>query len=456
MESNPDPSSTSYLIEILFLVFLTAVNAFFASAEMAFVSLNKNHVKTLAQEGNKRAKLLQDLIEEPNKFLSTIQVAITLAGFLASASAATSMSDDVGGALTRWGLPYGPQIAIVIVTIILSYFTLVFGELFPKRIALQNSEKVALFCVRPVSVIAKLATPFVKLLSFSVTLLLKLVGKDKYDDSDAYSEEEIRSLLEAGQEAGRINEAGKEMINSIFEFDDMLAYEVMTPRTEVYAIDINDPLTEYVDEMLQQRYARVPVYDKDSDNIIGILFMKDFILEARAKGFDQVDIRSILKKPYFVPESKKIDDLFRELQESKTHIAILIDEYGGFVGIVTIEDLIEEVMGNIDDEYDDDEPKIEQLDETTWMVDGAFDLDDLNEELEIEFESENYETIGGLVIELIGEIPEDDEAEDRVMEYKGCTLTVESVKDRRIEKVRIHLLPQPEEEEQSGETKEVE
>ena len=185
MESNPDPSSTSYLVEILFLVFLTCVNAFFASAEMAFVSLNKNRVKTMAQEGNKRAKLLQDLIEEPNKFLSTIQVAITLAGFLASASAATSMSDDLGTFLGRYGVPYGPKVAVVVVTIILSYFTLVFGELFPKRIALQNAEKVALFSVRPISVIAKLSTPFVKLLSVSVTALLKLVGKDKYDAGDS-------------------------------------------------------------------------------------------------------------------------------------------------------------------------------------------------------------------------------------------------------------------------------
>lgn len=455
MEPNPDPSSTNYLFELIFLVVLTGINAFFASAEMAFVSLNKTRVKNLAQEGNKKAELLQALIEEPNKFLSTIQVAITLSGFLASASAAASMSNDLGRFLGQYGIPYGSKIALVLVTIILSYFTLVLGELFPKRIALQNADKVALFCVTPIRVISHIAAPFIKLLSVSVTGLLKLVGRDRVDDGDTYSEEEIRSLLEVGQETGRIKEAGKEMINSIFEFDDMLAYEVMTPRTEVYAIDINDPLEEYVDELLLQRYARVPFYDKDSDNIIGILFMKDFVLEARRSGFTQVNVRNILRKPYFVPESKNIDDLFRELQETKTHIAVLIDEYGGFVGIVTMEDLIEEVMGNIDDEYDDDEPKIEQLDDTTWLVDGAFDLDDLKEELDIHFESENYETIGGLVIELIGEIPEEDEPENRVVEYEGCLLTVESVKDRRIEKVKVQVPRKQEEpESQSDESEE--
>lgn len=437
-DSSPDPSMPLAL-QLSFLALLILINAFFASAEMAFVSLNKNKIKLLANQGNKKARLIQELIEEPNKFLSTIQVAITLAGFLSSASAATSMSDDIGAFLSRFGIPYETQISIIIVTLVLCYFTLVFGELFPKRLALQNAEKMAMFAVKPILFISKIASPFVKLLSVSVSFLLKITGKDQYDQMDEYSEEEIRSLLEVGQESGQINESGREMINSIFEFDDKLAYEIMTPRTDVYSIDINDNLEEYIDELLEERYSRIPVYNKDSDDIIGILYMKDFMIEARKHGFEHVDIRPMLQKPFFIPESKKINDLFSELQLSKMHIAILIDEYGGFSGIVTMEDIIEEVMGNIDDEYDDDEPKIEVLDEITYMVDGQYYLDDLSEELGVNLESENHETIGGLVIDLMGEIPDEDETEARIVVHEGCTFKVESVKDRRIDKVRIVL-----------------
>ncbi|QOX62730.1 HlyC/CorC family transporter [Anoxybacterium hadale] len=437
----PDPS-ISLTVQLLFLALLILVNAFFAAAEMAVVSANKNKIKVLAQEGNKKAKLLLKLYEEPNKFLSTIQVAITLAGFLSSAVAATSMSDDIGAFVTRLGIPYGPQIAIVLVTLILSFITLVFGELYPKRMALQYSERIALFCVNPILFISKLSKPFVWLLSKSVTLLLRITGVKDANIEEQYSEEEIRSLLEVGQETGLIKETGKEMITSIFEFDDKLAYEVMTPRTDVYMININDNLADYVDELLEERYARIPVFEKDSDNIIGILYMKDFIIEARKHGFEQVDIKSLLRKPYLVPESKNIDDLFRELQETKVHIALLIDEYGGFSGIVTIEDLIEEVMGNIEDEDDEFESKLEKLDDNIYLVDGQYYIDDLNDELLLDLESEEHETIGGLIIDLLGEIPDEDETEERIVEFGNCVFKIESVKDRRIDKVKLFIAPE--------------
>jgi putative hemolysin len=202
-----------------------------------------------------------------------------------------------------------------------------------------------------------------------------------------------------------------------------------------------------VDELLEERYARVPVYEKDSDNIIGILYMKDFMIEARKYGFENVDIKSLLRKPYFVPESKNIDDLFRELQTTKVHIAILIDEYGGFAGIVTIEDLIEEVMGNIDDEYDDGESKLEKVDDHTYLVDGQYYIDDLNDELLLNLESEEHETVGGLIIDLLGEIPDEDETEERIVEIENCTFKIESVKDRRIDKIKLYIAPKTESEE---------
>jgi len=437
---DPDPSM-SLALQLLFLALLILINAFFASAEMAIVSVNKNRIKILAQDGNKKARLLLKLYEEPNKFLSTIQVAITLAGFLASAVAATSMSVHIAVIFEKYDIPYGSQISIVLVTLVLSYVTLVFGELYPKRMALQYSEKIAMSFIKPILLISKISKPFVWMLSASVAFLLRITGVKDTNIEERYSEEEIRSLLEVGQETGLIKETGKEMITSIFEFDDKLAYEVMTPRTDVYMINIADNLADYVDELLEERYARVPVYEKDSDNIIGILYMKDFMIEARKHGFENVDIKSLLRKPYLVPESKNIDDLFRELQETKVHIAVLIDEYGGVSGIVTIEDLIEEVMGNIDDEYDDSEAKLQKLDDNTYLIDGQYYIDDLNDELQLNLESEEHETIGGLIIDLLGEIPDEDETEQRIVEFENCTFKIESVKDRRIDKVKLYVTP---------------
>jgi putative hemolysin len=434
---DPDPGDLHYLPQLLLLFVLILINAYFAAAEMAIVSVSKAKIKSLAADGNRNALILQSLLEQPNKFLSTIQVVITLAGFLTSAAAATSMGDDVGAILHDLGLPYGYQIAVVLITVVLSYFSLVLGELYPKRMAMQSAEKFALFSARPILLISKAAAPFVWLLSKSVNLLLRISGREGEGLEEQYSEEEIKSLLEVGRETGLINEAGKEMITSVFEFDDKLAYEIMTPRTDVYMININEPLTSYIDELLEERFSRIPIYDKDVDDVIGVLYMKDFIIKARQYGFDKVHIRKILQKPYFVPESKNIDELFRDMQRSKTHIALLIDEYGGFSGIVTIEDMIEEIMGNIDDEYDDNEPKLESAGENMWLLDGGYYIDDLNEAFSLNIESNEHETIGGFIVDQIGEIPDDGDAKEYVVETEGFVFKVESVKDRRIDKILL-------------------
>ncbi|MDR1571868.1 MAG: hemolysin family protein [Clostridiales Family XIII bacterium] len=437
MDLDPDPDGMPYLPQLLLLAALILVNACFACAEMAIVSVSKAKVRSLAADGAKNAGALLSLIEQPNKFLSTIQVAITLAGFLTSAAAATSMADDVGGLLAALRVPYSYQVAVVLITCVLSYFSLVFGELYPKRMALQSSERIALLSARPILLVSRAAAPFVWLLSKSVNLLLRISGRDEKGIEEEYSEEEIKSLLEVGQETGLINEAGKEMITSVFEFDDKLAYEIMTPRTDVYMININEPLTGYVDELLGERFSRVPVYDKDVDDIIGVLYMKDFIIKARQFGFDKVHVRKIMQKPYFVPASKNIDELFRDMQTSKTHIALLIDEYGGFSGIVTIEDMIEEIMGNIDDEYDDSEPKIESTGSNSWLVDGGYYIDDLNEDLGLAISSSEHETIGGFIIDKIGEIPDGNDGREYVVTEGGCVFKVESIKERRIDKIRL-------------------
>ncbi|AVQ26718.1 MULTISPECIES: hemolysin family protein [Fusobacterium] len=432
------PGTTNVISQLLFLLILTIANAFFAGAEMATVSVNKNKIKMLAENGNKNAQLLQELLKEPTKFLSTIQVAITLSGFLASASAATSFSAPLDILMTKLGIPYGETIAIIIVTVVLSFFTLVFGELVPKRIALQKAEAISLFTVKPVLFISRLTSPFIKLLSFSTGLVLQVLGMKAENLEENISKEEIKSMVEAGQANGVFNETEKEMINSIFEFDDILASEIMIPRTDVYSIDIDASIGEYLDELLETKHSRIPVFEGDIDNIIGVLYIKDLILEARNKGFENVDIRSILRKPYLVPESKNIDTLFKEMQKSKKYIAILIDEYGGFSGIVTMEDLVEEVMGNIDDEYDDNEPKLEKIDNHIYLVDGLYPVDELIDILNIDIVSKNHNTISGYLIDTLGEIP-DNSYLDKEIKINNTIFKIKSIKENRIDKIELIL-----------------
>jgi putative hemolysin len=449
---DPDPES-NYLFQILLLLILIIINAFFAMAEMATVSANRNTIRTKAADGKKSAVLLLDLIEKPNKFLSTIQVCITLAGFLQSAVAATAMADDLGGFINRiFHISSGNGIAVVIITFILSFFNLVLGELTPKRIALQYSDKIAMFTAYPVWFVSKIAAPFIFLLSATVSLILRLFGINKETIDEIYSEEEIKSHLDVGIETGLIDETGKEMISSVFEFDDKLAYEIMTPRTDIFMLSINDKVEEYVDELLKSRFSRIPYYNKDSDDIVGVLYMKDFIIQAKKVGFNRVNVQNLLQKPFFVPESKNINELFNEMQETKKHMSFLIDEYGGVSGIVTTEDIVEEIMGAIDDEYDDAEPKMDKLNDGSYVIDGNYYLDDLNDELSIDLQSDDYETIGGFLMNEIGEIPDDDSTVQQVVEIENLKFTIESWKERRIDRVILEINNEPSaetEEEQS-------
>ena len=258
-------------------------------------------------------------------------------------------------------------------------------------------------------------------------------------------EEEVMSILEAGQESGVLKEEGKKMINSIFALDDKLAYEIMTPRTDVFVIDIEDPPEEYVDDLMKLRYSRIPVCQGETDNIIGILNIKDYLIQAWEKGFESVDIASILRAPYFVPETKNIDALLFELQKMKQQIAILIDEYGGFSGIVTMEDIIEQVVGDIDDEYDEEEEIIDKVDDHIYLVDGDVSLEDLDEELGIDLTSETSETIGGFLIDMLGEIPDENDV-GRIIEFENYQFKIMAIQDRRIERVKVYILDPAEQE----------
>ena len=437
-----DPDGNSILFQLLFLAFLTLVNAFFAGAEMAVVSVNKNRIKVLADEGSKRAALLQTLFEDSTKFLSTIQVAITLAGFFSSASAATGISQVLGGWIAQFGIPYSNTIAVVVVTIILSYFTLVFGELVPKRIALQKAEAFSLFVVQPIYIISKILSPFIKLLSLSTNGFLHLIGMKTENLEEAVSEEEIKKMLETGSENGVFNEIEKEMINSIFSFDDKTAKDVMVPRREVFAIDIEEPLEKILDEILETRHSRIPVYEEQIGNIIGILQVKDVMIEARKKSFEEVDIRALLKEAFFVPDGKSTDELFREMQRTKNRMAVLIDEYGGVSGILTVEDLVEEVMGEITDEHEEEVVELQKIGEKEYLLDGSILIEELNEKLNLKLETENYDTLSGYLIEELGYIPKD--SGQCELDADGVHFKILEVKEKRIRKVWMKIPEQAE------------
>ena len=437
-----DPDGNSILFQLLFLAFLTLVNAFFAGAEMAVVSVNKNRIKVLADEGSKRAALLQTLFEDSTKFLSTIQVAITLAGFFSSASAATGISQVLGGWIAQFGIPYSNTIAVVVVTIILSYFTLVFGELVPKRIALQKAEAFSLFVVQPIYIISKILSPFIKLLSLSTNGFLHLIGMKTENLEEAVSEEEIKKMLETGSENGVFNEIEKEMINSIFSFDDKTAKDVMVPRREVFAIDIEEPLEKILDEILETRHSRIPVYEEQIDNIIGILQVKDVMIEARKKSFEEVDIRALLKEAFFVPDGKSTDELFREMQKTKNRMAVLIDDYGGVSGILTVEDLVEEVMGEITDEHEEEVVELQKIGEKEYLLDGSILIEELNEKLNLKLETENYDTLSGYLIEELGYIPKD--SGQCELDADGVHFKILEVKEKRIRKVWMKIPEQAE------------
>ncbi|RFZ76663.1 HlyC/CorC family transporter [Lacrimispora amygdalina] len=432
-----DPGAAQIAAQILLLIALTVMNAFFAGAEMAVVSVNKNRIRMLADGGNKKASLIQKLSEDSTGFLSTIQVAITFAGFFSSASAATGISQVLGVKLDLLGIPYARSLSMVAVTILLSYFNLVFGELVPKRIALQKAEKFSMFAVGPIYAISKVMAPFIKLLSISTNGVLKILGMKTENLDEEVSEEEIRSMLQTGRESGVFNKIEEEMIKSIFLFDDKRAREIMTPRQDMITIDIGQPVDQVLHNILNTRHSRIPVYEGEIDNIIGILSMKDFSIEMTRMDPNTIDIRTILQKPYFIPENKKTDNLFLEMQKKKLKLAILIDEYGGVSGLVTMEDLIEEIVGDIQDEYEESEPQLTELEPFVFKASGGISLYDLDGVLHEKIDS-SCDTLSGYLIELLGFIPMQSQIPMEIQDESNH-YTILEAEDRVIKKVIIRI-----------------
>ena len=422
------------MIQILVLIILIALNAFFAASEMAFISVNDAKIEKEAKSGNKKAKQIHKMMQEPSKFLSTIQIGITLAGFLSSAFASESFADDLAPMLNNLiplGLSTWNTISIVLITIILSYFTLVFGELVPKRIAMKNSEKVAYGTIGIIKAIAIITAPFVKFLTFSTNFISKLFGVTAQDE-EVVTEEEIRMMVDVGEEKGSIEEDEKELINNVFEFNDKVVSEVMLHRTEIFAVDIKSNVSDILSDVDDFKYSRIPVYDESIDDIKGILYTKDLIkfLKKQKDG----KIKNIMREAYFVSENKPINDLFKDLQKNKMQIAIVLDEYGGTSGIITMEDIIEELVGNIFDEYDDVELDYEKIDDNTFIINGNVSIYDAKKILELEIPEGDYDTLSGYLIENLGRIPED--SEKPVIETEKVTYKIEEYEDKRIVKVK--------------------
>ncbi|EAD4736420.1 HlyC/CorC family transporter [Listeria monocytogenes] len=430
---NPDPESQQIILQLILIVVLTMLNAFFASAEMALVSLNKNRVKSQAETGDKKAVMLAKLVDDPSKFLATIQVGITLAGFFSSASAATSIATRLESVFG--GSSFAKELSIIVVTIVLSYITLVFGELYPKRLALQKSEKIARVSVRPIMAVGVVLRPFVKFLSFSTDILVKLTRMEKNTDNEKMTREEMQLLIETGRRDGVIEVEELQMLRGVFEMDNKYAREVMVPRTDAFMIDAETESEELCDALLSENFSRVPVFTGDQDSVLGILHMKDFFAEARKSGFENIDVKALVKDVYFAQETMFIDDLLKNMQRTRNQMAILMDEYGGVAGIVTVEDLLEEIVGEIDDENDVFSDEVKKIDETTFIVEGRMPLDDFNEMFHVELPSRGVDTVAGFVLTLTGTIPEEDDKV--VVEYGTLRFTVEEMNDARLVSVRV-------------------
>lgn len=430
---NPDPESQQIILQLILIVVLTMLNAFFASAEMALVSLNKNRVKSQAETGDKKAVMLAKLVDDPSKFLATIQVGITLAGFFSSASAATSIATRLESVFG--GSSFAKELSIIVVTIVLSYITLVFGELYPKRLALQKSEKIARVSVRPIMAVGVVLRPFVKFLSFSTDILVKLTRMEKNTDNEKMTREEMQLLIETGRRDGVIEVEELQMLRGVFEMDNKYAREVMVPRTDAFMIDAETESEELCDALLSENFSRVPVYTGDQDSVLGILHMKDFFAEARKSGFENIDVKALVKDAYFAQETMFIDDLLKNMQRTRNQMAILMDEYGGVAGIVTVEDLLEEIVGEIDDENDVFSDEVKKIDETTFIVEGRMPLDDFNKMFHVELPSRGVDTVAGFVLTLTGTIPEEDDKV--VVEYGTLRFTVEEMNDARLVSVRV-------------------
>lgn len=432
------------IIDIFIIFIIILLNGVFTCAELAILSVNKTKVRQKADEGDKKAILIKEVLSQTETFLPTVAITYTIMGLFVGTYSGLVFSEP----LTNWLLSIGnlseilssailEGIVAIFITVTLSYFTLIFAEIVPKRLAISFPEKVAYVMVGLIVVIVKVLRPLVVVVSSSSSLVIALMGIKSNKENDYATEEDIRMMVDEGGEVGNIDEEEKEMIKNIFAFDDKIAEEIATHRTDIVSLDIEDGYDEIL-KVLSENHSRIPVYEEDIDHIIGVLHARDlmkYLMKMSLEGGD-IDIRPLLRKPNFVPSSKKLNQLFREMKKEKITLSIVVDEYGGTLGIVTMEDLIEEVMGSISDEYDTEEGEdIEKIDKQTYVISGTASLERVNEELNFELPVEEYDTLGGFVIGQIGRIPNNEEEVE--LEFNGATFKVRGVHENRIQQLVV-------------------
>ena len=447
-----DPGSTMTFILVLVLVL---VNALFVMSKTALITFNDAKLRKEAEDGNKKAKRIAKIVDEPNNFLTTIKIAVTLSGFLAVAVAIKAfaesgaekiITDFIGEYISVSSDIIGGAI-IFILAVLLSFCFLVLGELVPKRIAMHYPEKIAYTMEEMISFCYKVFKPFVKILNAATNVVLRIFGINPNEEPEEATEENIRMMLDAADEKGTIEESEKEMINNIFEFDDRSVGEIMTHRKDLTAVELNTSISEAVDLAISDGYSRMPVYDETIDNIKGIIYAKDLLTLIGDTVLDGRKVEDFIRPANFIPESNSCREAFLEFQQKKIQAAIVVDEYGGTAGLVSMEDLIESVMGNIQDEYDNEEEEISAIDEDNFDFEGTVLLDDIEELLGISVDEDvDYDTLSGLIMDILGRIPEEDETP--VVEYQGVEFTVNLVEEHRIAKVHARILPKETEEEE--------
>ena len=431
-----DPSSQDLLLQFVLLVVLTFLNAFFSATEMAMVSLSRSRVEQKAEEGDKRYIRLLKVLENPNHFLSTIQVGITLITILSGARLADSLGELIASWMGNSETAYA--VASFLSLAFLTYISIVFGELYPKRIALNLKDALAIRTVPFIIALGKIVSPFVWLLSASTNLLSRLTPMTFDDADEKMTRDEIEYMLTKSEETLDADEI--EMLQGIFSLDELMAREVMVPRTDAFMVDIQDDTQTIIESILKQNFSRIPVYDGDKDNVIGLIHTKSLLKEAFVSGFDNIVWKRILQDPLFVPETIFVDDLLKELRNSQRQMAILLDEYGGMAGLVTLEDLLEEIVGEIDDETDRAEVYVHTIGEDTHIVQGTMNLNDFNDYFDVELESDDVDTIAGYYLTGVGTIPTSEKLSYELDSgNKHIILTNDKVKNGRVTKLKVQI-----------------
>lgn len=441
-----DPGSQTIYLQLFILFLLTLFNAFFSASEMALVSLNRSRVEQKATEGEKKFVRLLTVLENPNNFLSTIQVGITFISILSGAS----LANDLGAVFAKWmGNSATAQTAgYWLALAMLTFVSIVLGELYPKRIAMNMKENLAVVTAPVIIFLGKIVSPFVWLLSAATNLISRITPMNFDDADEQMTRDEIEYILTKSEQTLDAEEI--EMLQGIFNLDEMMAREVMVPRTDAFMVNIEDDINVIMTEILRQNFSRIPVYEGDKDNIIGLIHTKKILAESFTNGFDQLNIRRIMQEPLFVPETIFVDDLLKSLRNTQNQMAILLDEYGGVSGIVTLEDLLEEIVGEIDDETDKTEIFVREIAENTFIVQGSMTLNDFNEYFDLDLSSDDVDTIAGFYLTGLGTIPSQDEKEAYELDNNGFHIVMvnDKVKNGRVTKLKIIITPLDDENEE--------